>query len=125
MDKNNIGHWGEERAAEYLRRHGYKILEMNYACRVGEIDIIARKRGILRPTKEVVFVEVKLRKSDRYGEAKDFVTAAKQRKLVLTAGLWLEETGCTLQPRFDVIEIYAPNGREGEIDLRHIENAFV
>ena len=73
MDKNNIGHWGEERAAEYLRRHGYKILEMNYACRVGEIDIIARKRGILHPAKEVVFVEVKLRKSDRYGEAKDFV----------------------------------------------------
>lgn len=118
MDKKTLGHWGEERAAAYLRRHGYKILGMNYACRGGEIDVIAQKRGY------VVFVEVKLRKNAAFAEAREFVTRSKQERIMLTAQMWLASNDCELQPRFDVIEIYAPDGAEGKIDLRHIENAF-
>lgn len=118
MEKRELGHWGEERAAAYLRRHGYKIIGMNYACRVGEIDIIARKRGY------VVFVEVKLRKNADFAEAREFVTRSKQERILMTAQMWLAANDCELQPRFDVIEIYAPNGSEGKIELRHIEDAF-
>ena len=57
MDRHLTGRWGEEKAAAFLRRKGYKIIGMNYACRMGEIDIIARNR------KFIVFAEVKLRKS--------------------------------------------------------------
>lgn len=118
MEKRELGHWGEERAAAYLRRHGYKIIGMNFACRGGEIDIIARKRGY------VVFVEVKLRKNADFAEAREFVTRSKQERILLTAQMWLVANDCELQPRFDVIEIYAPNGSEGKIELRHIEDAF-
>ena len=118
MDKNNIGYFGEERAVRYLRLHGYSILARNYAFRGGEIDIIARKRGI------VAFVEVKLRKNDAFGSAREFVTPLKQEKILMTAELWLSQNECELQPRFDVIEIYAPEGERGRLTLNHIENAF-
>lgn len=118
MEKYKLGRWGEERAAAYLRRHGYKIIGMNYACRGGEIDIIAQKRGF------IAFVEVKLRKNAAFGEAREFVTRAKQERIMMTAQMWLAENDCELQPRFDVIEIYAPNGAEGKLDIRHLEDAF-
>lgn len=118
MDKNNLGSWGEQQAAHYLRRRGYTILDMNYRCRFGEIDVIAKKR------KFIVFVEVKLRKNDRFAEAREFVTRAKQERIISTAGLWLMENETELQPRFDVIEIYAPEGQKGRIKIEHIENAF-
>lgn len=118
MDKDNIGHWGERKAANYLRLRGYRILEMNYRCRQGEIDIIASNR------KFVVFVEVKLRKSAAFGEAKEFVTAAKQGRIITTAQIWLSQNETELQPRFDVIEIYAPDGEKGKITINHIEDAF-
>ena len=115
------GAWGEAKAAEYLRRHGYEILAANYRTRVGEIDLIARKHRFL------AFVEVKLRASDRFAEAREFVTAAKQNRIRSTALLWLEEHGEAekLQPRFDVIEIYAPEGADTKKPrINHLENAF-
>lgn len=118
MDKKQLGHWGERRAAAYLRWHGYRIVAMNYAKRIGEIDIIARKRQY------IVFVEVKLRKNADFAEAREFVTGAKQRRIMSTAQLWMMENGCELQPRFDVIEIYAPNGADGKTEICHLEDAF-
>ena len=119
MDRRTAGRWGEERAASYLRRKGYKIIGMNYACRMGEIDIIARNR------KFIVFAEVKLRKSAAFAQAKEFVTRAKQERIKTTAAIWLSENETALQPRFDVIEIYAPEGPESHnISVRHIEDAF-
>lgn len=119
MAGRELGSWGEERAAQYLRRRGYKILAQNYRCRGGEIDLIA-SRG-----RFVVFVEVKLRKSAAFAEAREFVTRAKQQRIIGTAELWLSETGCTLQPRFDVIEIYAPEGENSrKIKIEHIADAF-
>lgn len=120
MRENNLlGAWGEDQAAAYLRRKGWTLLGLNYRCRFGEIDIIARKGRYL------AFVEVKLRKSDRYGQAREFVTAAKQRRLMAAAELWLSQNPTDLQPRFDVIEVYAPRGMEGGVTVRHLENAFM
>ena len=118
-DRKEIGAWGEDRAALYLRLHGYRVVERNFRCRLGEIDIIARRGGV------VAFVEVKLRKNADFGEAREFVTYTKQRRIISAAELWLTKTDCQLQPRFDVIEIYAPQGTETTRPaICHIENAF-
>jgi len=119
MDNRLLGSWGEDQAAKYLRRKGYTIVERNFSCRYGELDIIAKKRGI------IAFVEVKLRKDDRFAQAREYVTRAKQQRLLAAAQLWLSVSGCQLQPRFDVIEIYAPQGAASRrLDIRHLENAF-
>lgn len=119
MDKNNIGAWGEARAARYLRFHGYSIIEQNFTCRQGEIDIIASKRDI------IAFVEVKLRKNARFGEAREFVTHSKQQRIITAAELWLSKNETELQPRFDVIEVYAPDGRDSRsLKINHLKNAF-
>ena len=118
-EKKERGDWGEERAALYLRLHGYRVVERNFRCRQGEIDIIARKGGF------IVFVEVKLRKNADFGEAREFVTYRKQQRVIRAAELWLVKNGCELQPRFDVIEIYAPKGTDTVFPtIRHLENAF-
>ena len=118
MDKRSLGQFGEEQAARYLRRRFYTILERNYRCRFGEIDLIAKRAGVL------AFVEVKLRRDDQHGEAREFVTARKQQRVMAAAQLWLSQHETSLQPRFDVIEVYAPQGEEGPVQLNHIENAF-
>ena len=118
MDKHSLGQFGEEQAARYLRRRFYSILERNYRCRFGEIDLIAKRAGVL------AFVEVKLRKDDLHGEAREFVTAQKQQRVMAAAQLWLSQHETPLQPRFDVIEVYAPQGEDGPVKLNHIENAF-
>ena len=117
--KGTKGAWGEECAAAYLRRRGYRILARNYSCRFGEIDIIAADRHY------VVFVEVKLRASDRFVRAGAYVTPAKQARIRTAASLWLAEHETQLQPRFDVIEIYAPDGMATKQPvIRQLEDAF-
>ena len=119
MDKQTLGRFGEEQAARCLRKKGYTILERNFRCRQGEIDIIARKKGF------VVFVEVKLRKDDSFAAAREFVTRGKQEKILKTASLWLSQNDCDLQPRFDVVEVYAPQGADGPLRIEHLEDAFM
>ncbi len=119
MDTRSLGQFGEEQAARYLRRRFYHVVERNFRCRFGEIDLIAKRGGIL------AFVEVKLRRDDAHGEAREFVTARKQERLRAAAELWLSQHETALQPRFDVIEVYAPNGEAGPVRLNHIENAFM
>ena len=119
MDKRSLGQFGEEQAARYLRRRFYSIVERNYRCRFGEIDLIAKRGGIL------AFVEVKLRRDDAHGEAREFVTAQKQQRVLAAAQLWLSQHETNLQPRFDVIEVYAPQGENGPVRINHIENAFM
>lgn len=119
MDTRELGAWGEKKAANYLRLRGYRIIAQNCRFRQGEIDIVASKRGY------IVFVEVKLRKNSNFGEAKEFVTAAKQQRIIAAAQLWLQQNETDLQPRFDVIEVYAPNGMsDRSVKINHIENAF-
>ena len=114
-----LGKWGERLAADFLRRDGWRIVETNYRCRMGEIDLIAEKGRYL------VFVEVKLRKGARYGLASEAVTHNKRQRLRTTAELYLSEHPTRLQPRFDVIEVYAPQGMNTlEPGISRIENAF-
>lgn len=106
-------------AAEFLKKKGYRILACNYRSRFGEIDLIARFK------KFVVFVEVKLRKSSNIVLAREYVDIQKQRRIYATAELWLAENETKLQPRFDVIEIYAPQGMETKNpEIIHLEAAF-
>jgi len=118
MDTKLLGRFGEEQAANYLKKKKYKILGLNFSCRFGEIDIIAENREYL------AFVEVKLRKNSVFAQAKEFVSYQKQQRIISAAQLWLASNYTDKQPRFDVIEIYAPLGDRGEIKLNHIENAF-
>lgn len=120
MGKNNIaGAWGEAVAADYLKAKRYKLLATGYHCRFGEIDLIVSNR------KYLVFVEVKLRRSDTFAQAREFVDAHKQERLRSTAAIYLAETPTHLQPRFDVIEIYAPKGVQTEKPkIIHLEDAF-
>ena len=120
MGRNNIaGAWGEALAAEYLRKKHYKIAAAGYRSRFGEIDLIVQDRKFL------VFVEVKLRKSAKFAQALEFVDQRKQEKIRTTASIYLSENPTQLQPRFDVIEIYAPDGVETKHpEIHHLEDAF-
>ena len=114
-----LGRWGEDLAAEYLQRKGYRLITSQWRCRLGEIDLIVQNRNFL------VFVEVKLRKSSAVACAREFVDYRKQEKLRAAASLYLSWHPTRCQPRFDVVEIYAPQGRETKIpEIYHIENAF-
>ena len=114
-----LGPWGEALAAEYLRKKGCRIEAMNYRTRLGEIDIIAANRRYL------IFCEVKLRKTADFAAAREFVDARKQQRLRSTALVYLSQHEINLQPRFDVIEIYAPNGTATKKpQINHMEDAF-
>ncbi len=114
-----MGAWGEALAAEYLRRKRYTIVATNFRTRMGEIDLIAANRQFL------VFVEVKLRKSADFALAREFVNQRKQSKIKSTALLYLSSHPTQLQPRFDIIEIYAPEGLETRRpEINHLEDAF-
>lgn len=120
MGRNNLtGAWGEALAAEYLRKKHYRILATGYRSRFGEIDLIVCDRRFL------VFVEVKLRKSDTFARACEYVDFRKQERLRTTASIYLAENPTQLQPRFDVIEIYAPDGTATiQPVINHLEEAF-
>jgi putative endonuclease len=114
--QQQFGKKSERLAAEFLRRKGYRILETNYRSKVGEIDIIAKDKGVL------VFVEVKARSSSRFGSPKGAVTPAKQRKISMTALDYLKRSGQTgARARFDVVAI---DTAAGNADIEVVENAF-
>lgn len=101
INKRQTGQEQENRAAVYLTERGYKILERNYRCRMGEIDLIAFHQGYL------VFVEVKYRRGNRAGRPEEAVDFRKQKKISQTAAWYLKEKGLSLDTpcRFDVVAI--------------------
>lgn len=114
-----LGQWGETLVAEDLRRKGWTVTARNFRCRMGELDIVANNGQFL------VFVEVKLRKDARFGLAREAVTLTKQRKLRAAAEFYLISHPTRLQPRFDVAEVYAPQGvHTKDPRISYIENAF-
>ncbi|MCD8322258.1 MAG: YraN family protein [Oscillospiraceae bacterium] len=118
-DKKLLGAFGEDEACRYLRRHGYKIIGRNFSCRFGEIDIIAQNR------RYIVFAEVKLRRSGEFARAMEYVTEDKQRRVIMAAELWLSRNPASRQPRFDVLEVYAPQGAmTKKPEIHHIEDAY-
>ena len=120
MARNNVlGAWGEALAAEYLRKKHYKLVAAGYRCRFGEIDLIVSDR------KYLVFVEVKLRRSAKFAAASDYVDSYKQNRIRTTASIYLSQNPTLLQPRFDAIEIYAPEGAAtAHPQIIHMEDAF-
>lgn len=120
MGRNNLaGAWGEALAAEFLRKKRYTLVACGYRCRFGEIDLIVKNR------KYLVFVEVKLRKSADFAAAAEYVDRRKQEKIKTTAAMYLSQNPTPLQPRFDVIEIYAPEGTAtAKPEIYHMEDAF-
>ncbi len=120
MNKANLlGPWGEALAAEYLRKKRYSLVAVGYRSRFGEIDIIVKDKNHL------VFVEVKLRKNEKFADAREYVNRTKQDKIRVTASIYLSKNPTNLQPRFDVIEIYAPQGMQTKDPvIIHLEDAF-
>ena len=115
----STGKWGEETAEKYLRRKGYRTVARNYACRFGEIDLIVSDH------RNVIFVEVKTRKNDHFGEAKEYVSPSKQRRVLNAASEWLSAHDSAMDPRFDVIEVYGTMDMPyRKLIIRQIENAF-
>ncbi|MCX5889029.1 MAG: YraN family protein [Deltaproteobacteria bacterium] len=115
--RRQLGDAGEDLAAAALKKQGYKILERNYVCPLGEIDLIARQGKIL------VFIEVKTRKNERFGAPQEAVNPAKQRKLRLLADYYLKQKrlGEDVQVRFDVVGIIMG---EGGPQVEIIQEAF-
>lgn len=120
MGRNKLtGAWGEALAAEYLRKKRYTMVAAGYHCRFGEIDLIVQDR------KYMVFVEVKLRKSADFAKAMEYVDLRKQDRIRMTASMYLSQNPTKLQPRFDVVEIYAPEGTATvHPEIHHLEDAF-
>lgn len=113
MNTKVKGNQGEEKACEYLKKQGYKILEQNYRCKVGEVDIVARDEEYL------VFVEVKYRKNKSHGLPQEAVNYPKQKKISATAGYYImtHHMKENVSVRFDVVSVL-----DDEITL--IKNAF-
>lgn len=117
--KNNkdIGNLGEDLAAKYLEEQGYKIIERNFRCKRGEVDIIAIDK------EEIVFVEVKTRKVLLYGKPGDAVDKIKQKHIYSAAEYYLLiKNSLEAYTRIDVIEVYL---REGGYKINHIKKAII
>ena len=119
--KDAVGRFGEQVAVEYLERAGLRILERNWRCRDGELDIVARDGDV------VVFCEVKARSGVGFGVPAEAVTPAKSRRIRLLAARWLAERradgaaqGCA-DVRFDVVGVL--RGRDG-VAVEHVRGAF-
>lgn len=114
--KQETGKNGEEIASKYLESIGYKILDRNFNCNQGEIDIIAKDKN------EIVFVEVKTRTNRRYGLASEAVNKIKKKHLLRAIKYYIYIKGyekCFI--RIDVIEVYIKNGKT---NINHIKQAI-
>jgi putative endonuclease len=113
---NELGKIGEEIAAQYLLKSGYKILHRNFYFDKAEIDIIAQKEE-----DTVVIVEVKTRNSSFFGDPQDFVTKNKIKLLVKAANEYIVSNDLNVEVRFDIIAVLK---NQKEEKLEHFENAF-
>lgn len=117
MNNKKIGVEGEKLAVNFLKQNNYDVLNVNYRCRYGEIDIVARQGNIL------IFVEVKTRSSLKFGMGREAVNYNKQKKIRKAAMSFINEKRIYFSEiRFDVIDILIKKPRFFEIT--HIKNAF-
>jgi putative endonuclease len=116
MEKKELGRKGEEVALRFLKKNGYRILERNYICKMGEMDIIAKEKDTL------AFIEVKTRTSTEFGPPQLAVTPSKQRQLSKVALSYLNKKQLNdVKARFDVVAILL--GQKGE-EIELIKDAF-
>jgi putative endonuclease len=115
-----LGRRGEDLAAAWLRRHGFKILRRNFRSHGGgEVDLVCREKA----TKTLVFVEVKTRRSNQFGDPASAVTARKQLRITRGALSWLQMLGNdpNILFRFDIAEVLV---NESDVSVSLIRNAF-
>ena len=117
-DRKLLGRWGEKRCERFLKRKGLAIITRNFACKLGEIDLIATD-----DSGTIIFVEVRTRADENYTEVHRTVTPTKRARLVRTAQYFLKTYKVKDRPlRFDVVAIVL--GHKGRPQIRHYENAF-
>ncbi|CAN5530861.1 YraN family protein [soil metagenome] len=115
--KDALGRRGEDLAVAHLVTSGLMIVERNWRCAQGEIDVIARDGG------ELVFVEVKTRSSERYGHPLEAITPVKLARLRRLAGEWcVQHAGSGDRIRIDAVAIIAPAG--GRVQIEHVRRVF-
>jgi putative endonuclease len=117
--KDELGRRGETLAAEYLDSLGYSIVELNWRCSIGEIDIVARDEG------ELVFVEVKTRTSVAFGHPLEAITVAKLARLRRLAAAWCDahpDPRSRVRIRIDAVAIIAPP--RGLVEIEHLKSVF-
>ena len=112
-----LGAWGEERAGEFLQARGWTILARNFRCPLGEVDIIARDGN------QLIFVEVKTRRTTAFGLPQEAVGSRKQQQLIRVAQWYLKGyKDQRINPRFDVLAVLWQ--RDGTAQIDHFVNAF-
>lgn len=114
---NDLGHWGEEKAAEYLERKGYRVVERNWRMGHRDLDIVALDDSTL------VFAEVKTRRNDFFMEPEQAVDRKKIRSLTIAANAFVKSHHLSLPIRFDIITVIGTNS--DDFNINHIEDAFI
>lgn len=114
--QNEIGKKGEEIARDFLEQKGYKILEQNWRYSRAEIDLIASYQNAL------IFVEVKTRSYDYFGQPEDFVTAKKQKLMSSAASAYMQANNHQWEIRFDIVSILLSG--KSSMKIQHFEDAF-
>lgn len=118
VSRKELGKWGEEKSCKYLIDHGYRIIYLNYRCPIGEIDIISSKDN------QLVFAEVKTRRSTTFGTPAQAVTYKKQIKYQKIALYFLNEKGLkNTSCRFDILEVIVNS--DNTFNINHIPNAYL
>ena len=116
MKNRDVGILGERIAQDFLRQNGYRIIETNYRCPEGEIDVVARHGDSL------VFVEVRTKRSRQFGSPEESITPIKKERLRLVAARYREDhDDLPEQWRIDVVVVELDRGKPARIEL--IENA--
>lgn len=121
MNTYDIGVFGEEQAAKYLKKRKYKIVTRNFKTIFGEVDIVARNKN------EIVFVEVKTRSSKSFATPAEFVDNEKISRITRVAEFFIKHYKCQLSPRIDVIEVYISlaDDKYTVERINHLENVSV
>lgn len=115
--KDGLGQYGERVAVRRLVDDGYEILDRNWRCADGELDVVARREGV------IAFVEVKTRRSNDFGEPAEAVGPRKQQKMRELAAIWFRERGVERgQMSFDVVEVR--HAEKGAAAVTHLREAF-
>ena len=118
INKKSLGNYGEDLACEFLIKKGYKILERNFNCRLGELDIICMYRGLL------VFIEVKCRYSLNYGVGIESINFTKVKRIISSSKFYIHLKNLyNLNVRYDIINIDL-NLEENKKNIQHYEDAF-
>jgi putative endonuclease len=116
IDRRAFGGEAEDLAVKYLEKNGYRIRDRNVPCRVGELDVVAEKDGV------IVVVEVRMKTSGEWGDPRETVIGAKQRRVVKATLYYLQGERLTdVAVRFDVISVI---GRGRRAVVEHIVDAF-